>query len=217
MFVTGASMASPETTQARLDRVLGQLKAETVACPAGLDRFGESAEADCVSVAAKFKQIRKSFRREFDKNTLELDTWIREGGRRTRLLMGSEELYTVVYDPATGTLAIVPYRACPRDPSVHSEQDANLEPATLIEQPPPDYPPEAMDAGMTGIAFVRLRINERGGVSDICLIVVQPPGFGFGQAAVQALRQSRFEPATVDGKPVPTYRIQYLSWSMSRP
>ena len=43
---------------------------------------------------------------------------------------------------------------------------------------------------------------------------VMPEGYGFEQAAVQAIRQWHFEPATVDGAAVESYSIHYFAWSI---
>jgi TonB family protein len=206
-----------ETTADRFRRVFDELDAEVSSCPTDLRRFEAAADADCVTVPGTFKQVRKAFRREFDQNMSMLNNWSREDGYRLRLVLGGEDVFMVVVQDAEATLvSIVPYRPCPTDPSVHSASEENFQHPKLVERVHPDAPAEAVQARQDGVALVRILIGEDGSVTDACPIEVVPPGYGFEQAAVRALRQWRFEPATVDGKAVSTYMINFVSWSIDQ-
>jgi TonB family protein len=63
------------------------------------------------------------------------------------------------------------------------------------------YPPAAKEARITGTVILRVLVGRTGEVEDVEVLKGLPKGLS--AAAVAAVRQWRFEPATVDGKPVP--------------
>jgi protein TonB len=65
----------------------------------------------------------------------------------------------------------------------------------------PKYTDAARKAKINASVIVAVAINEEGGVDDVK--VVRPLGYGLDQNAINAARQSKFTPATRDGKPVP--------------
>jgi len=68
------------------------------------------------------------------------------------------------------------------------------------------YPPEAKKAGIQGSVVFDLLIDDQGRVREAKL--VQGPGFGLNEAALQAVRELRFEPARVQERSV-AVRIRY--------
>ena len=72
----------------------------------------------------------------------------------------------------------------------------------VIHKTWPRYPEAAKQAGIAGLVIVKVSIDKTGGVTDAR--VVQGLGHGLDEAAVDALRQWKFEPVTRDGKPVAT-------------
>jgi TonB family protein len=73
----------------------------------------------------------------------------------------------------------------------------------LIEKVNPKYPPSAKDEKVMGTVIVETVINEEGIVEDIQ--VVESPDDRLSAAAVEAIRQWRFEAALCDGEPVGVY------------
>jgi len=63
-------------------------------------------------------------------------------------------------------------------------------------------------------ALLRLVVRKDGDFRQVCLMGSTPVGYGFEQAAVQAVRQWQFEPATVDGESVEFHFIVYFGWSI---
>lgn len=63
------------------------------------------------------------------------------------------------------------------------------------------YTKEAKEKKIAGTVVLDATIDEKGKVSAVSVVKALP--HGLDQAAVDALRQWRFEPATLDGKPVP--------------
>src|SRR6185312_16508904 len=64
--------------------------------------------------------------------------------------------------------------------------------------------------GLTGVVTLELIVDAAGHVAEAT--VLAPAGHGFDEAALQAVRQFRFAPGRIDGKPVPvkvTYRYAF--------
>jgi len=70
----------------------------------------------------------------------------------------------------------------------------------------PVYPEEALRAGLEGLVVLEAVVDERGRVGHD-VKVVRRLGLGCDEAAVAAVRQWRFRPATRDGKPIKVRRI----------
>lgn len=70
----------------------------------------------------------------------------------------------------------------------------------FIYQEKPTYPPIARRLGKEGKVLLRLTINEKGDLINIEVIESAP--YGFTEAAVEAIRKSKFSPAKKDGKPI---------------
>ncbi len=81
-----------------------------------------------------------------------------------------------------------------------------ITPPRLVEFVEASYPPAAQAEGLEGRVLVAVTIAADGAVTDVQ--VIRPAGQGFDEAAVDAIRRFRFEPARRDGAPV-AVRIQY--------
>lgn len=86
-----------------------------------------------------------------------------------------------------------------------AEADAVV-PPELLEFVEATYPEAAQAAGRQAVVLLALTINADGSTTDV--EVVEPAGEGFDEAAVAAVRQFRFRPATQGGQAIPV-RIQY--------
>ena len=69
-----------------------------------------------------------------------------------------------------------------------------------------NYPDQARSQGVEGRAFVRVRVNPDGSLSQLRVVSESPSGYGFGRACMQTLRRgARFQPALDrQGNPVAT-------------
>ncbi len=74
-------------------------------------------------------------------------------------------------------------------------------PPVLVDAPAPVFPAEALAAGVEGTAVVRIDVAATGEVAAASL--VRDPGMGLGQAALEAIRGARYDPALAGGQPVP--------------
>jgi protein TonB len=69
----------------------------------------------------------------------------------------------------------------------------------------PEYPEIARIARIEGNVVLQAIIDREGTVDDIEVLRCTRPAFGFEDAAIAAVRQWRYEPATQDGRPVTVY------------
>jgi TonB family protein len=72
-----------------------------------------------------------------------------------------------------------------------------------IYDPPPVYTELARRTGTQGVAIVEAIIDVDGNVTSVRIVKDLP--MGLGEAAAQAVKQWRFEPATLHGKPTAVY------------
>jgi TonB family protein len=71
----------------------------------------------------------------------------------------------------------------------------------IIHKVEPEYTESAKRARVSGIVIVEVIIEADGKISGGHIL--KPLPFGLDQKAIEAVRQWRFRPGTVDGKPVP--------------
>ncbi|HVE72676.1 MAG TPA: M56 family metallopeptidase [Thermoanaerobaculia bacterium] len=76
-----------------------------------------------------------------------------------------------------------------------------MKPPKVLTRVEPLYPAAAKEDRIAGVVILEALINESGVIDDVH--VLKPLPYGLDQAAVDAVKQWTFEPATVDGKPVP--------------
>jgi len=69
-----------------------------------------------------------------------------------------------------------------------------------ISTPPPAYPPEDLKARLRGEVSLSVLVSEEGVPIDV--VVVKRARGRLTEAAVEAVRRWRFQPASRDGKPV---------------
>ena len=69
----------------------------------------------------------------------------------------------------------------------------------------PVFPKEAHRKRLEGHVTLQARVMEDGSVTEIEVKNSTNPGQGFEDAAIAALKKWRYEPGTLNGKPVPVY------------
>jgi protein TonB len=75
------------------------------------------------------------------------------------------------------------------------------QPAKLISNPPPAYPPMARTQRLQGEVVLDVSIDADGKVTKVNVVSGHAV---FQQAAVDAVMRWRYEPARLNGQPVPT-------------
>ena len=99
---------------------------------------------------------------------------------------------------------LVPIGTAPRP--TEEAKPSVVTPPKLTKFIEASYPPAALEQGLTARVELELVVGVDGRVRD--LKVVTPVGNGFDEAAVAAVQQFEFEPATKDGAPIAA-RIRY--------
>src|SRR5439155_5419663 len=97
----------------------------------------------------------------------------------------------------------------PAAPTEPTPIGGEVKPARMLSSIPPTYPPIARTQRVSGDVRIDALIGANGHVSS--MKVVSGPSL-LHQAAMDALRQWKYQPATLDGKPVPmhlTVTIQF--------
>ena len=111
--------------------------------------------------------------------------------------------------PATG------FRAGPRRGGVFSETHPGLTRPVFSKQPAPKFPEKTSGIPSVATVVIEAIFDPDGQIRD--LAVVQPAHggiFGFELNAVKALREWRFRPGQLDGKPVPVQMKVELNFFM---
>ena len=96
-----------------------------------------------------------------------------------------------------------PGRGAGGDGDTPIELDARMVAPVTIHRVQPLYTEAARRARTQGFVILQATIDRTGRVTGVQ--VMKPLPFGLDDAAVQAVRQWRFTPATLQGRPVPVY------------
>jgi bla regulator protein blaR1 len=91
------------------------------------------------------------------------------------------------------------------DQRPQAEESALPAPVTggeVLQQQAPQYPRAATRQGHEGSVEVRFLVDENGRVRDAEVISESPKGYGFGEEAIRAVEQWRFEPFRREGDAV---------------
>jgi protein TonB len=101
-----------------------------------------------------------------------------------------------------------------KDPSelVMSEGSVDTPPRAL-ERVQPEYPARARAEGVEGVVTVSLLIAANGSVERAKVVAAEPPGV-FDQAALDAVRAWRFEPASYGHQPVKVWARQVVRFGL---
>jgi TonB family protein len=78
----------------------------------------------------------------------------------------------------------------------------------------PVYPEDAKVERVEGIVILQAVVFHDGTVGDIELLRANRPNMGFEDAAIEAVRQWRYEPAIQDGVPVDVYFTIFIDFSL---
>src|SRR5687767_4839439 len=76
-----------------------------------------------------------------------------------------------------------------------------ITPPRLVQRADPVYPPQALKEGRKGVVVLKVTIDEYGEVTRVD--VEESAGGDLDEAAMGAVCNFRFDPARVDGEPIP--------------
>ena len=77
-----------------------------------------------------------------------------------------------------------------------------------------NYPPAMRGSRTEGTVEVRFRVTEDGATDRITIVRSTEPGFN--EATIESVRDLRFSPALLDGRPVKVWVILPIQWSVSQ-
>jgi TonB family protein len=97
-------------------------------------------------------------------------------------------------------VVILPATALAQDPQIY-KPGGDVTAPKLVRDVKPTYPPDAMQAGVTGAVKLECVVQPDGTVADIK--VVQPLHPSIDEEAMKVLKQWSFTPGMKDGSPVP--------------
>lgn len=90
---------------------------------------------------------------------------------------------------------------------------AAIQQPVLVERTPPRYPAAAAKEKIEGKVVMQFTVDTDGRVQDASVVRSEPDD-RFNEAAMEALRQWRFEPARKDGEPVAVEARQAIRFEM---
>ncbi len=111
-------------------------------------------------------------------------------------------------------------QSAPQDPwpppGVYRQgQDKDVTPPRLSFEVRPQYPREAMRARIEGLVVLSCVVTPEGTVGPVRVVRSLDPDLGLDRAAIDALKQWRFEPARKDGTAVPFLTTIEMTFSLS--
>ena len=90
----------------------------------------------------------------------------------------------------------------------------NIRPPTKTQFAEPAYPPVARAAAVQGVVILELTIGEDGAVSNARVLRSIPL---LDQAALDAVRQWRYEPTLLNGAPTPVIMTATVNFTLPTP
>jgi TonB family protein len=111
-----------------------------------------------------------------------------------------EEIEPEIDLPDTDIVFGIPEGPPPVEPTGPIRVGGDVKAPDKIYSPSPQYTEIARKARITGVVIVEAIIDKQGNVTNVKILKGLP--MGLDQAAVDAVKRWRFEPATLNGKPV---------------
>ena len=76
-----------------------------------------------------------------------------------------------------------------------------------VEIVPPEYPVWALKREISGVVWVKARVDKNGEVSEALIVSSSISGVGFEEASLEAARKSKYLPAEANGNKIPVWII----------
>ncbi len=111
-----------------------------------------------------------------------------------------EEIEPELEMPDTDIVFGIPEGPPPIEPTGPIRVGGDVKPPKKVHYPSPQYTEIARKARITGVVIVEAIIDKQGSVTNVKVLKGLP--MGLDQAAAEAVRKWKFEPATLNGKPV---------------
>ena len=102
----------------------------------------------------------------------------------------------------------------PRSSSRPIRVGGNVQASKLLERVEPEYPKGAQELGIQGVVLLQVTANEAGEVEKVEVVRGHPL---LAEAAVAAVKQWRYAPTLLNGKPVPVAFTVTVDFGLDRP
>lgn len=89
---------------------------------------------------------------------------------------------------------------------------AGINPLQIISKPSPAYTSAARQSAITGVVRLRVTFLDSGQIGSVLPVSVLP--YGLTEQAIEAAKQIKFEPATIDGKPITVTKLVEYNFSI---
>ena len=99
----------------------------------------------------------------------------------------------------------------PPPPAKPRRVGGDIQAPALIGRVEPDYPGVAVSGKIAGTVILEATVNEAGAVTDVSVLRSLPV---LDQAAIKAVRQWRYEPLVLNGKPVPFILVVTVTFTL---
>ncbi len=210
LMAGSTTRAEPRTFREPAGAIFEALGAPVVDCPAS--PFEDHIAVRCATTTDSFKSIKKLWRRAARgplESFIQWDDapWRKAGDTERRLYVFNHGTpVEIALEETEGRLTV----SWPQSyPQCHAGYDLTWFARTddVLSSGPthrvyPDYPKDARQRGVGGVVMGSFLLDAKGRVVDVCVRAVNPPNVGFEEASRESLMQSRFEPATRDGRPI---------------
>jgi len=114
-----------------------------------------------------------------------------------------EDVQPEINLPETDIIFDIPEGPPPQEPEGPIMVGGDVKAPSRVYDPRPQYTEIARKARIQGIVIVQATIDKEGNVTDAKILKGLP--MGLDQEALNAVRKWKFEPATLNGKPVAVY------------
>jgi periplasmic protein TonB len=114
-----------------------------------------------------------------------------------------EEIQPDVNLPQTDIIFDIPEGPPPAEPEGPIMVGGDVQAPVKTFAPPPQYTEIARKARIQGVVIVQAIIDKEGNVTNVKVLKGLP--MGLDQSAVEAIKKWKFDPATLNGKPVAVY------------
>ena len=98
--------------------------------------------------------------------------------------------------------------------SLNADPSRNVTPPRIVKQPSPEFPEALRLLSADGLVVVSTIIGEDGRPRDPRVLTLRNGGPAMKYAALDSLRQWRFEPAKLDGHPVAVYYVLSVNFEV---
>jgi len=227
LLVAPAWSEEPEGPGGLVRGILREIGAAVEPCPQEVTDAFVDREVVCGVYAKGYSQFRLDWDTSLDRYDVRsrltpASPWALRAGRYVRDYEAGDLKLTVAFDAESGRLVTAftlpdpgPENGPPVPGGVTSAGSAPragvamagfggvslplLIPESRVE---PALPRRAAEMGIRGVVTLQVLVRRDGSVGEVRVLRVEPPGWGFEEAASNAVGQWRYEPARREGEPV---------------